>query len=470
MKKRIWGLFLALITIMGTPATAQQRAKGLVFDAEQYRQSVKTRDLDVRGTGFRELPIRLSLRPFCPTPQDQGAEPSCTAWAIAYGAMTIQQAIKRQVSNTTDVNKIAFSKAFVYNRLSNGSADYAPSIEETFSFLRTNGVCFATTFRHNAPITEQPDELAVEEAQARRLLMFSEVYDPDPSIKMQRQVQRFKRFLADSMPIIVGMRLPYSFANLSEKVFTAPADEPLDSAAHALCLIGYDDIDSTFECLNSWGTGWGGDQGFVRIKYADMFRWLCCAYRITPRFWVEKKAALPQGAVVLRRSIGYNGQQVPQYEEIRVKHDTTNGFYQTTSVQWQPGAGFQLVLREVPHQWWVYIFSVGEQGEVLLLQQQQVNSTTVEKVIPTETTQFELENEGTEWLVVLYARQPLPDAVAALQTQTDGSVVARANAAFHALLRPSTQYLPNRMGFLLPKKDPASGALLLLKMEVKSEE
>lgn len=469
MKKRIWGPFLALMTLIVANAMAQQRAKGLVFDAEQYRQSVKTRDLDVRGTGFRELPIRLSLRPFCPTPQDQGMEPSCTAWAIAYGAMTIQQAIKRQVSNTTDVNKIAFSKSFVYNRLSNGSPDYAPSIEETFSFLRTNGVCFATTFRHNAPVTEQPDELAVEEAQARRLLMFSEVYDPDPAIKMQRQVQRFKRFLADSMPIIVGMRLPYSFANLTDKVFMYNPDEPLDSAAHALCLIGYDDIDSTFECLNSWGTNWGGDRGFVRIKYADMFRLLCCAYRITPRFWVEKKAPLSQGSVVLRRSIGYNGQQVPQYEEIRVKYDTLNRFYQTTSVQWQPGTGFQLVLREVPHNWWVYIFSVGEQGEVLLLQQQQVSSNTVEKVIPTETTQFELENEGTEWLGILCTQQPLPDAAATLHAQTDASVVARTNAAFRPLLRPSTQYLPNRMGFLLSKKEPSPGALLLLKMEVGSE-
>ena len=471
LKKRLQtALLTCFLGLFGAFLQAQPaRAKGLVFDAEQYSHAVKTRDLDVRGTGFRELPIRLSLRPFCPTPQDQGAEPSCTAWAIAYGAMTIQQAIQRQVSSTTDVNKIAFSKAFVYNRLSNGSADYTPSIEETFSFLRSNGVCLATTFRNNAPVTEQPDDLAVQEAQARRLLMFSEVYDPNPTIKVQRQIQRFKRFLADSMPIIVGLRLPYSFSKLTEKTFLYDAEEPLDSSAHALCLMGYDDIDSTFECLNSWGTGWGGDQGFVRIKYADMFQLLCCAYRITPRFLVEKKATLPQGSAVLRRSIGYNGQQIPQYEEIRVKYDTLHQYYQSVSTHWQLGAGFQLVLREVPHNWWAYIFNINEQGEVRLLQQHQISSAVVEMVIPTETTQFELDTEGTEWLGVLYAQSPWPDFQANLQQHTQQhpqDIAMQANAFFGAQVPHNIQYQTNRMGFSFPKNNPGKAALLLLKVVV----
>lgn len=35
---------------------------------------------------------------------------------------------------------------------------------------------------------------------------------------------------------------------------------------HAICIIGYDDIDQCWIAKNSWGTGWG-EQGFFRIAY-----------------------------------------------------------------------------------------------------------------------------------------------------------------------------------------------------------
>ena len=466
--KHIYVCCLGLLLCLPLLQAQSPRAKGLVYNPAQYQKNVKSRDLDIRGSTMRELPIRLSLRPFCPTPQDQGAEPSCSAWAIAYGALTIQQAVQRKVSNTRDVDKIACSKSFVFNQLLENNDQNIPSIEETFRFLRNSGTCLAATFRNDLPTSEKPDELAVNEAQARRLVAVAEVYDPDPNIKLQRQIQRFKRFLADSMPIVVGLRLPYSFSNLSEKRFQYDPEEALDSAAHALCLIGYDDIDSTFEFLNSWGTNWGGDQGFVRLRYEDMFALICCAYRITPQFLVEKRLTAPRGTVVLRRSAGYNAQQMPQFEEIRLRYDTLSQQYQPLTHKWQAGASFQLVLREAPVNWWVYVFSINAKGEIGVFHRQQISSNMVEKVIPGEESKFELDEASREWMYVLYSKDELPDFKTALEAQTKskpGDIDGQVRLHFKNVLSNPVIYNHNRMGFSSLKNKPGTAALMFLKLE-----
>jgi hypothetical protein len=464
-------LLLILIGIMSFHASLYgqvQRAKGLVYNAEKYSKLVKTRDLDTRGNTMRTLPIRLSLRPFCPTPQDQGAEPSCTAWAIAYGALTIQNAIQRKVNNPKDIDKIASSKSFVYNQLTDNKQEHVPSIEATFDFLSTRGTCLAATFRNDVSIHEKPDELAMYEAQTRRLVKVIEVYNPDSTITVKRQIQRFKRLLADSIPIVVGLRLPFSFSNLTEKVFSYSPDDPLDASAHALCLIGYDDIDSTFECMNSWGTAWGGDQGFVRLRYEDLFVLICCAYRITPQFLVEKKSLQPKGSIVLRRSVGYNASRIPQFEEIRVRYDSTYKYYQSTQPVWEVGSSFQFALREVPNDWWVYIFAINKNGATTLFHSDQVNSRTVEKVVPDEETKIELEEEGTDWMGILYSKQPIADFQLPMQNymqKNTANIPKQIALYFKDIVADPVVYSTHRMGFALPKTNTTNAALMLLKID-----
>jgi hypothetical protein len=447
-----------------------QRAKGLVYDAAKYNKVVQTRDLDTRGNTMRTLPIRLSLRPFCPTPQDQGAEPSCTSWAIAYGALTIQNAIQRKVNNPNDINKIASSKSFVYNQLTDTNQEHIPTIEATFDFLSTRGTCLAATFRNDVPINEKPDELAIYEAQTRRLVKVVEVYNPDSTITVKRQIQRFKRLLADSIPIVVGLRLPYSFSNLTEKVFSYSPDDPLDASAHALCLIGYDDIDSTFECMNSWGTAWGGDQGFVRLRYEDMFALLCCAYRITPQFLVEKKSSQLKGSIVLRQSVGYNELRIPQFEEIRVRYDSTHQYYQSVQSKWEVGSSFQFALREVPNDWWVYIFAIHGNGATTLFHSDQIKSNVVEKVVPDEETKIELEEEGTDWMGILYSKQPIADFQLPLQNyiqKNTANIPEQIALYFKDLVADPVIYSSYRMGFALPKNNTSNAALMLLKIDTQ---
>ncbi len=461
----LWCCCACFMALPGAVAAQRLHGKGLVFNSERYKQAVKTRDIEVRGGLLREQPLRLTLRPFCPTPQDQGMEMSCSAWAIAYGALSIHQAMHRGVTNRTDVDKMAYSKSFVFNQLCQGDPNKIPTIEETFSFLRQNGTCWAATFRNDFTITKQPDALAFQEATAHKIVAISEVYDPDANISIKRQVQRFKRQLADSVPIIIGLRLPFSFYNLSERTFHYDQQEPLDSAGHAMCLIGYDDVDSTFECLNSWGTTWGGDGGFVKIKYADMFSLLCCAYKITPQFLATRKNNSPRGAVVLRRSIGYKSTDTPLYEEIRVNYDSVQQYYVFAENAGYPNlSGFQIALRDIPDGWQVNIFNIGADKTVALLHQAPLPKNTIEKVLPNETSQFEVDAEaGTEWLGILCTRKALFDFQNPLQDflnkHPDG-IVSSTQSYFKDILLHPTLHPQHRMGFSFPKGTKGGEAAL----------
>ena len=46
---------------------------------------------------------------------------------------------------------------------------------------------------------------------------------------------------------------------------------PYNGEAHAVCLIGYNNINKEFEFINSWGTSWG-DSGFFKMSYNDFIR------------------------------------------------------------------------------------------------------------------------------------------------------------------------------------------------------
>lgn len=465
-------IFFILLFLYSSQLTIAQtsRAKGLVYNDTAYRKAVKKRDLDKRGPNLRELPIRVSLRPFCPTPQDQGDEPSCTAWAIAYGAFTIEDALRRKISRTDDVNKIATSKSFVYNQLTQNNADNIPSIETTLDFLQQKGACFAATFRNDVPLSQSPDSLALMEASLRRLLLVQEVYDPETSDNTRRLLQRFKRMLADSTPLVAGLRLPYSFSNCTTAVFRADKEEPLDSAAHAICLIGYDDVDSTFECMNSWGTAWGGDGGFVRVPYGEFFRYLCCAWRIKPQFALEKPVSVVQGAVVVRQSAGYDASRKPRFEELRMEYYPEQGYYQSRQPVWQAGTGFQLVLRETPPQWWTTVFNVNARGEVQVLHEEQARPDVIEPVIPGEHTLLEIEEEGVEWLFVLYSKAPPAPFRSTLEQAIRSSGQHPETAVqqyFKTLNTPAPFCHPWRMAFSYPRQQAPVQALLTLRIETR---
>ena len=90
MKKIImmlWAMRIALFV------QAQDLETGLLFNEEQYnalpQMSVPASDM---GFESEDLASSFSLKTYCPRPGNQGAVGSCMAWALGYGAQTIDWA------------------------------------------------------------------------------------------------------------------------------------------------------------------------------------------------------------------------------------------------------------------------------------------------------------------------------------------------------------------------------------------
>lgn len=79
-------------------------------------------------------------------------------------------------------------------------------------------------------------------------------------------VEQRKRMLAFNGPVVGGMQvyadLPYYRSGIYQHV---TGDE---MALHAICVVGYDDVEACWLVKNSWGEDWGED-GFVRIAYGE---------------------------------------------------------------------------------------------------------------------------------------------------------------------------------------------------------
>ena len=440
---------------------AQHRAAGLVFNTPQYKRSVKTtQNLDgVSGTKARAVPLRMSLRGYCPMAQDQKSEPSCAAWATVYGAMTIHHAIQRNVHNGPDVDKLAHSKAFIFNQFCD-SSQCVVGIEDVFQLLQKQGTCLASTFRNDVSIKQKPDGIAIREAARFRLDTFTAVYDPDTVITIDKQILRLKRLLADSSPVIVGIALTQSFERNEKTTWRLQPDDFIDSTAgHALCLIGYDDIDSTFELMNSWGLAWGNG-GFRKVHYTDLIKVLLCAYTLKPHFETIAKTV----EIALRRPFKYNEISVAQFEEVRVQYDTKSNEYHTLQRSWSEGIGFRLAIISPPMGCYVYAFGLNPTGETSIFYEGVMNVDMVEKVIPEEGNQLAIEGGGSEYMCLMFSKHPLSnfsEKIKKLQKPTLQNMNEQIQALFSDIILKQTVMTTDRMGFPYSKETDKATVVIL---------
>lgn len=459
------GVSIACFLFATTSVQAQERrATGLTFDKAKYKKDVKTQNLDgVSGTKARTMPYRINLRPYCPTPQNQNAEPSCAAWATAYGAMTIHYALQRKVTNVRDIDKIACSKAFVFNQFCNES-NCSPMIDSILLFLQKQGTCLAATFRNDVPIAQKPDLLALNEATRFRLDTFNTVYDPDTIISLDKNITRLKRLLADSMPVIVGVQLPYSFQKINKiQQWRFTPNEAIDSDAHALCLVGYDDIDSTFELMNSWGLGWGNG-GFVKVHYTDLIGFMRCAFILKPHFDNLTDTATERIEIALRRAIKYDERGIPQFEEVRVRYDTTEKAYKTLQKSWRSETGFQMSIRSAPIGWRFYAFGLSPSGEASIFSEGIITPEMVEKVIPAENVQLQIEGGGTENMCLLFSKGPLSnfaENIRKLRKSSTQTFTEQIQTLFSDTRLTQPTMISERMGVKCPKNTDKSIAIIL---------
>lgn len=67
-------------------------------------------------------------------------------------------------------------------------------------------------------------------------------------------------------PVLAGMRVYADLFAYQSGIYRHVAGE--EQGLHAVCVMGYDDVEECWMVKNSWGTGFGED-GFFRIAYGD---------------------------------------------------------------------------------------------------------------------------------------------------------------------------------------------------------
>ena len=97
-----------------------------------------------------------------------------------------------------------------------------------------------------------------------------------------------------------------------------------------------------------------------------------------------------------------------------------------------------------------------------------VNSRIVEKVVPDEETKIELEEEGTDWMGILYSKQPIVEFQLPLQNfmqKNTANIPEQTALYFKDIIADPAVYSAHRMGFTLPKNNTSNAALMLLKID-----
>jgi hypothetical protein len=274
---------------------------------------------------------------------------------------------------------------------------------------------------------------------------------------------KLRQLIQQKNPIVIGMQVLESFYNVpsGQKIWKPAANEP-KLEAHAMVLIGYDQINRTFELMNSWGTGWG-DGGFIHIGYEDMINNLLFGYMMVLEDRPNADHAVKStGAFAFRTPAGYrteNGQNVPNFEKTGVQFNAQRGVYETTQQDWKAGnTVFQLTTTNVPKGKYVYVFSCDPSAKIeihyplnLADSANLVPSAAAEIVIPSADQAMLLTEKGTDNLCILYSDQPIKDFNARLDKIKNGNnpFQDKLKAAFGDLLAnpAAVQYHPTDMRF-----------------------
>lgn len=230
-----------------------------------------------------QLPERVSLERFAPTPGDQGQQGSCVGWGSTYAARTILEA----VNTGQDPDKIVFSPAFTYNQI--GLEDCQGTyIDKAMDVMTNEGSIAYHKFPYDEnSCSKQPDNYVLKEASqfkmkgANRLSISGDDYTCD--------VNAIRENLAHNAPVVIGMSVGGTFMQQMEGNDTwIPTNHDYDKngfGGHCMCIIGYDDYkfenDGAFLIQNSWGPKWGKN-GRAWVSYKDFVTFANEAYGLYP--------------------------------------------------------------------------------------------------------------------------------------------------------------------------------------------
>ncbi len=437
-------LLLPLFTL---PAFAQDFGKGCVLDHTLYSQVPLAPPMLV-SRGDADMPARVSLRKYAPTPQNQGAYGTCVGWAISYAARTILMAEQNQWEMQALINENALSPYFIYEQAKSAGDVFCQegtSLYNALEIIRGIG----TVSFHEFPgqcgqlVTPQLEQ----KAQNHKIKEYRRLFEAEATHK----ILAIKRSIAEARPVVVGIQCcTESFLNAKGEDYwqLQATDNANPEGGHALTVIGYDDNKNggAVELMNSWGTIWG-DDGFIWMSYKDFEKYCFEAYEM-----VVEKEEKPFSI------IGRVQFELTSMKNMKVRYKEQNRFrYYEADRSYHSGALFKILVQNT-NPVYIYAFGTDLTGATYTVFPSKNNVSPYfnyaknTMALPSENEYIQLDNTlGMDYFCMLYSKKEV-DLESILQgfRQAEGDIISKIQQALQTYMPKDSQmyyYQGGEIGF-----------------------
>ncbi len=459
--------------LTGETSTSREHGLGARLDRAEFDRAQVFEPL---APG--ELPQQVSLAQYAPPAGDQGTQGSCTAWATAYCARTIQESAAHGIAP----QQAAFSPAFLYNQLVRGQCD-GTSIRQALELVRQRGLVPEQAFPYtDQDCSRQPNGELFAQAERYRIAGYNRLTLNHDNYAVD--LNAVKQNLAQGAPVVIGMLVGGSFYQMQGEQLWQPTQRDYSAmrsqrgghivndgteagfGGHAMTIIGYDDskFGGALHIMNSWGQRWG-DQGTFWMRYSDFAAFTnelgAEVYGLYPM-----KARAP-GTAAFEASVGL----IENSSSSPISLIGTSGAtVQTAQVQ-PKGTKFKM---EVSNSVECYTYVLGQESDgssYVLFPYTEKHSPycgiTGRRLFPKDYS-MQLDAVGSrDVMAVLLTKQEIDVKAlnAAVNQRRGGSYEARLRAVIGEALPTELRLQPgDRVSFSLPTSSPAQAVLVVIEI------